>query len=347
MQLILSRGFAGSERAVAEACNAMCASHDVALVVRRDHRGREGASILDHVDPSVPVFELPAFWRTRRRLEQAISAWQPDVIHTHLRRGTRYVAQIGAGPAHVGTLHIALNGRHYLHTDGLICISEWQVGTVPPDYPGRLYLLPNSLQPQARLAPERIRQLRSELGATDDDYLVGAVGRLAPSKGFDVLIRAFESARVPRSRLVIVGDGSERSRLRRLAGERVSLAGFRHDVKDLYQAFDVFVSPSRVEPFGRVIVEALDGGTPVIATDALGPRDIARRCPIEIVPRDDVDALAAALAREAGRPRRRLDVDLSEFRADAIVGRMISAYREVIAAQGAVVLDGRQPAPIT
>jgi len=347
MQVILSRGFAGSERAVAEACNAMCASHDVALVVRRDHRGREGASVLDHVDSSVRVFELPAHWRTRRRLEQTISAWRPDVVHTHLRRGTRYVAQIDAGPAHVGTLHISLNGPHYLCTDGLFCISEWQIGTVPSSYPGRVYLLPNSLVPQPRLEPERIRELRSELDATDDDYLIGAVGRLSPSKGFDVLIRAFESARLPRGRLVIVGDGAERGRLRRLAGERVSLVGFRRDVKDLYQAFDLFVSPSRIEPFGRVIIEALDGGVPVIATDAQGPRDIARRCPIEIVARDDVDALAGALARAAAQPRRRLNVDLSEFCVENIVGRMISAYREVIAAQEAVVLDGRQPAPIT
>jgi len=174
-----------------------------------------------------------------------------------------------------------------------------------------------------------------------------AVGRLAPSKGFDVLVRAFEAARLPRGRLVIVGEGGERRRLRRLAGERVSLVGFRRDVKDLYQAFDLFVSPSRIEPFGRVIIEALDGGVPVIATDAQGPRDIARRCPIEIVARDDVDALAGALARAAAQPRRRLNVDLSEFCVENIVGRMISAYREVIAAQEAVVLDGRQPAPIT
>ena len=51
----------------------------------------------------------------------------------------------------------------------------------------------------------------------------------------------------------------------RFAGERVTLTGFRRDVKDLYQAFDVFVCPSSYEPFGRVIIEALDGGTPVIA----------------------------------------------------------------------------------
>ena len=137
------------------------------------------------------------------------------------------------------------------------------------------------------------------------------------------------------ARLVIVGEGRQRGRLARLAGPRVSFAGFREDAKDLCQAFDLFVSPSRIEPFGRVIVEALDAGTPVIATDALGPRDIARRFPIEIVPRNDVGKLAEALRRAASRPRERLSLDLAEFEVRSIAARMLDAYAEVLAAREA------------
>ena len=115
----------------------------------------------------------------------------------------------------------------------------------------------------------------------------------------------------------------------------MSFAGFREDAKDLCQAFDLFVSPSRIEPFGRVIVEALDAGTPVIATDALGPRDIARRFPIEIVPRNDVEELAGALRRAATRPRQRLSLDLSEFEVRSIAARMLDAYEEVLSAREA------------
>lgn len=331
MQIVLSRGFAGSERAASEACNAMCGVHDVTLVIRRDHRGASGASIRDYLDPRVAVVELPARRFTRRRLAEAIEAVRPDVIHTHLRRGTRYVAQIGSSAVHVCTLHLSINGPHFLQSDGLFCISEWQVDTVPPEYPGKVFLLPNSLVPQPKLAPERVRELRAGFGATDDDFVVGAVGRLVHGKGFDVLIRAFEAARIARGRLVIVGDGAERGRLRRLAGDRVHFTGFRGDAKDLYQAFDLFVSPSRSEPFGRVIVEALDGGVPVIATDALGPRDIVRRFPIRLVPRDDVAALASALEEAASQPRQRASVDLSGFHVDRIAERMLDAYRELIA----------------
>lgn len=333
MHVILSKGFAGSERAAAEACNVMGARHDVVIVVRSDHRSPAGASIRDHLDRRVQVIELPGRLGTRGHLAQAIRSWRPDVIHTHLRRGTRYVAQIGAGPVHFCTLHLSLNGPHYLMTDGLVCISEWQLGTVPSTYRGRLLLLGNSLVSQPHLGAAELRQLRAEFGAGDDDFIIGAVGRLARSKGFDVLIRAFEAAALPAAKLVIVGEGRQRGRLGRMAGTNVTLAGFRADVKNLYQAFDLFVSPSRVEPFGRVIIEALDAGTPVAATDTQGPRDIARRLPIELVPANDVVALADVLRNAAARPRRRVAVDLSEFNAESIMARLLEAYREVLAAR--------------
>jgi len=335
MHVILSRGFAGSERAAAEACNAMCAEHEVSLVVRRDHRHESGASVRDYVDPRVRVFEVPARWFTRRRLAAAIREARPQVIHTHLRRGTRYVAQIAPDAAHFCTLHLSLNGPHFLKADGLVCITEWQFDTVPADYRGRVFLVPNSLIPQPRLPDAEVQRLRASLGVRPSDFLVGGVGRLAESKGFDVLIRAFGEANLPGGRLVIVGEGRERRRLESLAGSGVTFTGYRADAKVLFQAFDVFVSPSRSEPFGRVIIEALDAGVPVIATEALGPRDIARRFPVELVPIDDVTAMAGALRRAAERPRRRLTLDLSEFHVERVATRLVEAYRDVLATQPA------------
>ena len=342
MHVILSSGFAGSERAAAEACAALSRRHEVALVVRRDHRGPGGASIRDELEPGIEVFEVPPRLGTQWRLAKIIRAWAPDVVHTHLRRGTRYVARMGLAriglphAVHVATLHLSINGPHYLETDGLFCISEWQLATVPPEYRGQVFLVPNSLVPHPRLDADAVRSLRASLGVGDDDYLIGAVGRLAGRKGFDLLLRAFEQARLPGARLVIVGDGSHRRRLERLAGEGVTLTGFRRDVKDLYQAFDLFVCPSSYEPFGRVIIEALDGGTPVIATDAQGPADIAGRHPVQLVPCGDQARLAEALQRRAAVGRVRVEADLDEFDLERIAARMEQAYRTLITAKRAV-----------
>ena len=330
MHVILSRGFAGSERAAVEACAALSQRHDVALVVRSDHRDRSGVSLLDELQPGIQVFEVPPRWRTQSRLAGIIEQWRPDIIHTHLRRGTRYVARIQRTARHVSTLHLHLNGPHYLRTDALFCISEWQLATVPSTYHGKTYLVPNSLVSHPRLPPERVRELRAELGAGDDDFLIGGVGRLVPRKGFDVLLQAFEQAQLPQAKLVIVGDGSERRSLQRLAGAEVRFAGFRRDVKDLNQAFDLFVCPSRYEPFGRVIAEALDSGVPVVACESEGPRDIARRYPIDLVVADDVANMAAALRRHHAAGRRRIESDLSEFSLEQTAARMEQAYWAVL-----------------
>jgi glycosyltransferase involved in cell wall biosynthesis len=326
--VILSRGFAGSERAAAEACNALARGHDVAIAIRRDHRNASGASIRDYLSHAVTVVELPAHWGTRQALRAAIARWRPDVVHTHLRRGTRYVAQLRTGRPQLATLHIDLNGPHYMAADALCCISPWQAGRLAEaGYRGQVFQIPNSLVPHPRVDHARRTELRRDAGAGETDFLVGGVGRLSRGKGFDVLIEAFRQAALPQARLVIVGDGRQRSRLARLAaGLPVVFTGFRDDAKDWFQAFDLFVSASRREPFGRVIIEALDAGTPVVATDADGPHDIAKRYPVEITAAADVDELVQALRRAHGRPRTRLEVDLGEFHVDRVTAALLEAY---------------------
>jgi hypothetical protein len=174
LHVILSRGFAGSERAAAEACNALARTNEVALVVRRDHRNASGASIRDYVGPDIAVYELPPLWRTRAALADVIDQWRPSLIHTHLRRGTRYVAQLRRGVPHVATLHIDLDGRHYLRTDGLCCISPWQVEKVVGEgYAGAVFQIPNSLVSHPRISAERRAELRGLAGATTEVFLVG------------------------------------------------------------------------------------------------------------------------------------------------------------------------------
>jgi glycosyltransferase involved in cell wall biosynthesis len=271
--MILSTGFAGSERATAEMCNAQCAGHDVMLIIKRGHANKAGVSIRQWVDQRVKVVEV-GDWFPRADIARALEEFKPDVIHAHLRKSTRMLARIRPRAATIVTLHMTVNGPHFAAMDGIVCIARWQHNDIPADYRGRVFDINLAYIPHRRLSPEAIDKLRAELGVQWGEFLIGGVGRLAHSKGFDTLIEAFKRANLANARLVILGEGRERKRLERLCAPGISLPGFRADAKDFYQAFDLFVCPSRREPLPYVLLEALDAGVPIVASTALGNQEL-------------------------------------------------------------------------
>ena len=145
--------------------------------------------------------------------------------------------------------------------------------------------------------------------------LVGAAGRVDSWKGLDILLDAFERVRASRGDVeLVVAGGPVRGKetlfeslaatARAMAG--VHWLGARDDIADLLADLDLFVLPStEPEPYGLVLVEALMSGTPVVATDAGGPREIVAEATPgsgRLVPAADRAALAAAvLAALEGR----------------------------------------------
>ena len=131
-------------------------------------------------------------------------------------------------------------------------------------------------------------------------------GRLDPEKGLDVLLEAFRESP---GELVLVGSGSDESRLRGLAGDRVRFEPprDRDGLLELYAAADVFVLPSRSEPWGMVLNEAAAAGLPLVATDESGAaHDLVEEGANGFrVPAGDVEALRDRLRQLAGDPELR------------------------------------------
>ncbi|MEV5730061.1 glycosyltransferase [Streptomyces pharetrae] len=129
--------------------------------------------------------------------------------------------------------------------------------------------------------------------------LVVCVGRLCRQKGQDVLLDAWAAvrARVPDARLVLVGDGPDRDRLKPSASVR--LVGAVADVVPWYQAADLVVLPSRWEGMALAPLEAMACGQPVVVTDVDGARESLPPAlrPHCLVPADDPAALAGAVTR--------------------------------------------------
>lgn len=148
------------------------------------------------------------------------------------------------------------------------------------------------------------RVLRQEFGFSDQPVIV-FVGRLIRKKGVDILLEAFRHVthNTP-CHLAIAGDGPERLRLERQAAElrirdRVHFLGFcqPRELPRLYCAADLFVLPSRSEPWGVVVMEALASGLPVVITKLVGCYpDVINDVQVgRVVPPEDPQSLAEAI----------------------------------------------------
>ena len=172
-----------------------------------------------------------------------------------------------------------------------------------------------------------------------------AIGRLVRQKGFDVLLDAFAALVADPGfewDVVIAGDGPERGALGAQAdrlgvGERVRFAGRtdRAETVDLFRRAEVFVLPSRVEPFGIVNLEAMAAGTPLVASRVGGvPEIVDDGVTGLLVEPGDADDLAAALRRVHGAPQ--LRAQLATAGHAEVVGRgwpsVEQRYRDVYGA---------------
>ncbi len=176
------------------------------------------------------------------------------------------------------------------------------------DFPGRATTIPLGIDP-AGFPP------RQDRTPDDSGVVVGLLGRLVAEKGVDVLLRAVAARPTLRGRIAGSGPLADAlpERMRELGiADRVELVGALRpeDVPGFLASLDVLAVPSTATPrwteqFGRVAVEAMSVGVPVVSSDAGALPDVVGDAGI-VVPARDADALADALLDAAGPSRERL-----------------------------------------
>lgn len=194
--------------------------------------------------------------------------------------------------------------RLYRRADCVICQSRAMAGDLTAAIglaPERLAVLPNPLDLERIRAARQAPSLWSGTGPR-----LLAVGRLAPEKGFDLLLEAFAAVRLrlPDARLVIAGEGSERAALDALARRlrldaAVRFAGRVDDPCLFFPGATLFVLPSRREGMPNALLEAAAGGLPLVALPASGSVvDFLAECPgAWVASQISAPALAEALLR--------------------------------------------------
>ena len=212
------------------------------------------------------------------------------------------------------------------------------------------YRGPLSVIPQFGVDPVMFQPV--EKPATDRPLRIGYIGRLVPEKGIDLLIRALRCIRDSNPdflwELEIIGGGPERHRLEGLAerlglSDRLTFSGSLKSTQmpERYRQLDLIVVPSRTLPnwkeqFGRVLIEAMACGLPVIGSDSGAIPDVVGEGGL-IFPEDDLDALADRLRRllqdgalrhqlgERGRAR-----IVEKFTHAQVAAQTVDVYRQML-----------------
>jgi len=202
----------------------------------------------------------------------------------------------------------------------------------------KVIFIPNPIDFVAieRQATEKIPNMLAEL--IGKKTLILAVGRLEKVKNYALLLRAF--ARMPASEnaahLIILGDGSERHNLLRLAERlgvrtRLTMPGLVTNPYVWMANADLFVLSSNHEGWPNVLVEAMVCGLPVVACDCqTGPAEILRNGTFgPLVPTNNVEALSAAMAKQLHRGKTEYPF-LKEWDVDIIAKRYRSVAEDIL-----------------
>lgn len=287
-----------------------------------------------------------ALVRTWRDLARLIEEQVPDIVHAHMIKVTLLaaIARLRGDFRLVATVHNDFQTGSGLMAlaDRALAVSEVSaISLRRRGFPGsRLRVVRNG-----PLRSPRADHLPALPPVSLRHPAILAVGGLYRRKGFDVLIRAFHRlAERHLAHLYLVGEGPDRALFERMAASGagaglIHLVGFQPQPQRYMRAADIFVLPSRREPFGLVLAEAREAGTAIVASNVDGiPEALDGGRAGMLVPPGDVDALLAALLRliedkmELAEARRRAGLNTGWLTVERMARETLEIYREACAA---------------
>jgi glycosyltransferase involved in cell wall biosynthesis len=345
LQIMMNADFGGAERAFLDTCLSL-AEQGVRVSAVIDPKFVRAADLAGH--PNIAVFGVRHFARwdplAKRRIYRIAAELRPDVAHVHLRKAMALSqrALAAAGVPIVASMHNYGRTDKYAAADRLIALSPGHADYLATQGRDRasIDIVPNF----SRLAPA------SGARPTSRGTLhILSYGRFVHKKGFDVLIDAFAVAQRARGNLslTIAGRGPEEPRLRELVErlqlqDRCTIQGWSDDPAALLDQHDLFVLPSRSEPFGIVAIEAMARAKPVISTDTEGPAQYLHPRFSILCKRDDSASLANALIAACADPvmldrlaHNALDEFLQKYRHDVVIADVMESYREALSTPSA------------
>lgn len=209
------------------------------------------------------------------RLKDYLKKDKPDCVITHGNRAGTLFRKTRLKVPHFAVCH-NYKIKPLIGSDTLITITEdirkhaIQLGQGE----GRAFIIPNMMK-----LPQNFKTKNKQ---TRTPPIIGFMGRFVAKKGVPLFLEALMILKKEGFlfKALIAGDGPEKENI--LAQIKssgldhdISLLGWVQDKEEFFDQIDLFCLPSHEEPFGLVLLEAMSFGTPVVATAASGPLEIA------------------------------------------------------------------------
>lgn len=304
-------------------------------------------------------------WRVFAQLLKAMKAIRVDIVHTHDLRSNvvgLLCARWYRKPV-ITTVHgwIANTTKRKIYRaldkgllrffDAIVAVSSrtkelieraWIAGS-------RITVINNALKVEQYIPDRSDQSYRAELGIDEKTILVANIGRLSPEKGHLEFLQAGRELLQTHAniKLVLIGVGPEQLRLERFVSDNgmtknVVFAGFRNDMKRVYNSLDLVVQSSYTEGMPNVVLEALLMKVPVIASDVGGTAEIIEheKTGILIQPgqqaelvREMCDFVANPLKHKAMALLGR-DVVMDRFNHQKRVKKFAALYNQLLARAG-------------
>lgn len=363
LQVSSAMTFGGGEAHLADLVRALDErGHEVHLAVRPrsplEEKAASSRVAIHHVPLRNSLDVLSA-----TRLARLIREYGIEILHAHL--GRDYLPSILAASL-AGRVRVVLTRHHYLplgrnffyrralgRVARVIAVSESvRRGLIEGGGldPGRVVTIPNwvRLEDFAGL-PDRAAA-RGRLGL-HRGFVIATIGRLAPAKGQEDVIRAAEivARHSEDGEFLLVGDDPHpdnrhekklRELVRRLGLEdRVRFLGYQPDLRDVWAVTDLVVVPSHAEAFSLVLLQAMAAGIATIAYRVGGPAEILSRGEAgRLVAVGDIAGLAAAILELLADAERRTrygrtgrEIVRLHFERESVIARIEALYGEVLA----------------
>lgn len=304
LQVMAGGKAGGAETAFVDMCIAMHNAGQQIEVVTRRNPNRVGLM----EDAGLKIHTLPfggfADIYTKHAMKKIIKNFEPDIVQSWMSRASHKTPHW----KHVKTQNkystVARLGGYY---DLKYYKNIDYFATVTPDI--RSYLIARGVNESnvrqlnnfAETEDQIVPLKRKDLDTPDDAIVLVSLARLHDDKALDVVMQAIKD--MPDVYLWLAGEGPLREELKKEAeelgiAERVKFLGWRNDRAALLLAADICVFVSRDEPFGTVFVQSWANKTPVIVSDAQGPKQFCEDgSDCLMVERDNVEQLTEAIEK--------------------------------------------------